>query len=551
MFKKILDPKGNFNAKFGLKLAVAVALLPALAFSAPAVGKVRSALGSVERIKEKQKDWSSLNVGAKIYQADRVRTGIESEVIFGLPDGSSITIAENAEIEMTNLLEPNNEGGFETRIDIKKGHIDFAVRKLQERKSKFVFKTGTMTASIRGTEGYIGGEDVFFAGLKTGKLEISSKSGQTVSIVAGETTFGSDSLVVVKLASSGDARFAKKIEKMLAQKKPVKELLPEIQKADSSYQEQLKSEAQAAAEALPENGFSVSTSSPVEVCDQGLMVEGFYRTSDEAATLILKVGNSYQSANLIRAADGVAHSFAPKVVLNDENGLWNVNKATLTFMGAGVNSTKSVDVQVNKACTEVNSKAPVVNIVSYDSLRCAANLSVSEMQNDAGVVTIAVDGTEKSEESITKNVQSRLKLESGRHEYLIKAKDLAGNEAEVSQVMGCYPKKHFNVSVIGGTKQKMTPPPVPPEGFADIITETLQFRIKLAENDPELLYKVVVKQNGKPILQEILSQIQNLDYQIPVTLERNSVNRFDIEVTHKSGYRAKARKVYEVIGNVR
>lgn len=543
MFGKIL----NSRVKFDFRLAVAVALLPAMAFSAPAVGKVRSALGTVDRIKIKQSEWSALRVGADVYQSDRVRTGVESEVIFGLPDGSYITIAENAEVEMTNLLEPNNEGGFETRLDIKKGHLNFAVPKLLKDKSKFIFKTGTATASIRGTEGYIGGEGVFFAGLKTGKLEISPNgSEQSVAIVAGETTFGTDSLVVLKLASSGEVRFAKKIEKLLADKsKNVADLIPEIQKADSTYQEELKEEARKAAQSLPENGFSVSTNSPVDVCDQGLMVEGFYRTKDEAATLILKVGNSYQSANLIRVADGVSHSFAQKVVLTDANGLWNVNKATLTFMSAGSVTSKTIDINVNKACSEVNTKAPVVTISAYDSLRCSATASVSEMQNDAGDVSVEMEGSPISGLSITKNAQHRVKLIPGNHEYFVRVKDQAGNVSTISKFMGCYPKKRFSVDVIGGNRQLLNPPP-PPPGMDNRITQTLQFRIKMSENNPTYLYKVVVKQNGKTILQETQSQIQGLDYQIPVELNRESVNKFDIEVIHKSGYRVKAKKVYEV-----
>lgn len=546
MFGRLFGLKMDSKAKFGLKLAVALAMVPAIAFSAPAVGKVRSALGVVDRIKLKQNDWSALRVGASIYQSDRVRTGVESEVIFGLPDGSSITIAENAEVEMTNLLEPNGEGGYETRLDIKKGHINFAVRKLQQKKSKFVFKTGTMTASIRGTEGYIGGDDVFFAGLKTGKLEITpAGSNEPVFIVAGETTIGRDSLVVLKLASSGDARFAKKIEKLLSEKKgSVRELIPEIQKADSAYQEQLKSETLSAATSLSENVFSISTKSPVEVCDQGLMVEGFYRTSDAAASLILKVG-SYQSSNLIRVADGVAHSFTQKVVLNDENGLWNVDKATLTFMGGGENITKTVDILVNKACNEVNSKSPAVSIVSYDSLRCVANLSIGEMQNDEATVYVFADGSPVSEENIKRNVQSRVKLKSGIHDYAVKVVDLAGNETEITKTMGCYPKKHFNISVVGGNKELLRVPPAPAD-YDDRIMQTLQFRVKVPENSPELLYKVIVRQNGKIILQETLSQIQNLDYQIPVELNRGMANRFEIEAIHKSGFKARAKKVYEV-----
>jgi len=543
MFGKIL----NSYSKFDLKLAIALALVPAMAFSAPAVGKVRSALGDVDRMKIKQSEWTALRVGAQVYQSDRIRTGVESEVIFGLPDGSSITIAENAEVELTNLLEPNNEGGFETRLDVKKGHLNFAVPKLLKDKSKFMFKTGTATASIRGTEGYIGGEGVFFAGLKTGKLEITlDGSDQMVSIVAGETTIGRDSLVVLKLASSGEARFAKKIEKLLADKsKRVADLIPEIQKADTAYQEELKESALKAAASVSENGFTISTASPVEVCDQGLMVEGFYRTSDGGASLVLKVGNSYQSANLIRAADGVSHSFAQKVVMTDANGLWNADKATLTFMSGSVTVKKTVDIRVNKACAEVNSKAPSVSFVSYDSLRCSANLSINDMLDDAGSMIVDVDGSVLSKVDISKNVQTRIKLNNGSHEYSVKVRDQAGNETTATKTMGCYPRKHFTVDVTGGEKEVLKVPP-PPKGFEDRIAQSLQFRIKIPENTTDVLYKVVVKQNGKPILQETLSQIQNLDYQVPVELDRGAVNRFDIEVTHKSGFKAKAKKVYEV-----
>ena len=79
-----------------------------------------------------------------------------------------------------------------------------------------------------------------------------------------------------------------------------------------------------------------------------------------------------------------------------------------------------------------------------------------------------------------------------------------------------------------------------------MITQTLQFQIRLPENDPIVLNKVVVKQNGKIILQERLSQIQNLDYQIPVELKRGIKSRFDIEVVHKSGYTVKTFKIYGV-----
>ena len=533
------------STKLFFRMAPAFMLLPALAFSAPAVGKVRSTLGNVDRWKAKQNNWAQLWTGAKVYQSDLVRTGVESEVVFALPDGSFISIAENTEIELSQLLEPNDEGGFETKIDIHKGFINFAVRKQQNKKSTFLFKTGTATASIRGTEGFVGGEGVFFAGLKNGKLEITpAGSDKMVAIGAGETTFGRDSLVVVKLASSGEARFAKRLEKILADKsKSMDDLVREVQQADTEFQTQLKKEASDMV--LPDNGFALTTSSPVKICEQGLVVEGSYRTSDENASLTLQVGKGYTSNNLIHAVDGNPHTFSQQVPLNDDNGLWTADKATVTFTGAGMTTSKSIDLKVNRACPEVNTKAPVVTIVSYDSLRCMANISINDMQNDAGIMVVAFDGSPLSEDAVTKDSQKRVKLKPGHHEYQVRVEDQAGNVAEVSKTMGCYPVKRFNVEIFGKAKEVLKVPP-PPKDVADRITQMLQFRIRVPDNDPENLYKVVVKQNGKVIRQEILSQIHSLDYQIPLELSRGGANHIDVEVTHKSGFTARAKKVYEV-----
>jgi len=537
----------SVSRKTFLRSLFLLAVVPLMAFSAPSVGTAFMPVKDVDRWKAKQSKWTHLGDGAKVYQSDKVRTGAESEVTIRLQDGSSLRIGEKTIVEMESLFEPNDEGGFETKIDVEKGFLNFAVHKLKNKKSKFIFKTGTATASIRGTEGYIGGEGVFFAGLKTGRLEIKPNgSDQPVSIVAGETTFGVDTLVVLKLASSGEARFAKRLLQIISDKsKSMKALKAELEKADTEFQAQLKEEAKQAESTVPENGFIVSTTSPVEICEDGLVVDGSYRTSDEAATLVLKVGNSYTSSNLIRAADGQAHSFSEKVVVNDDNGLWTADKATLEFKGAGVTSTKSIDLMVNKACVDVNTKAPVASIVSYDSLRCIANVMVSEIQNDAGVLVMEADGSKMGEETVTKNSQKRLKLQKGRHEYVVRVEDLASNKAEITKTMGCYPNKRFPVEVLGPAKEVLKVPP-PPQDIPDRITQTLQFRIRIPENDPDYLYKVTVRQNGKVILQESLSQIHNLDYQIPVSLTRGARNHFDIEVVHKSGYISKAKKDYEV-----
>ena len=50
----------------------------------------------------------------------------------------------------------------------------------------------------------------------------------------------------------------------------------------------------------------------------------------------------------------------------------------------------------------------------------------------------------------------------------------------------------------------------------------------------------------KEILQEKLDQIQSLDYILPVEINRNALNQFEIEVLHKNGLTVKAKKIYEV-----
>jgi hypothetical protein len=164
------------------------------------------------------------------------------------------------------------------------------------------------------------------------------------------------------------------------------------------------------------------------------------------------------------------------------------------------------------------------------------------MKNVETRLVTLMDGTSISDVNVKRDIAKKVKLRSGIHEYEFAVENKAGRNS-VKQTLGCFPKKPFSVKVFGPQTVQMPIPPAPPEA-ADVITQTLQFQIRLPENDPIVLNKVVVKQNGKIILQERLSQIQNLDYQIPVELKRGIKNRFDIEVVHKSGYTVKTYKVY-------
>ena len=398
--------------------------------------------------------WSGVRNGADFRQMDCFKTGDGGSIVLrlnSLDDNSILTIPENSIVNINEFVEKSDDG-FIVKTDIKKGYMGFKAEK--NKGHEIEFRTGTAAASIRGTEGVIGGDGdkTMFGGLKNGKLAIFDvASGDSISITEGQTVIGKGSFAVLKLKSSGEMGFAKMLQQIISDASlSLDDLIAAATKADSAFQE-------------------VQASAP-------------------------------------------AASQAP--VQNQEK-------------------------------EQVRLTVPQIKYASYDSLRCVANVVVSDVQKGTEARLSAVmDGTPISEVGVKRNMSKRVALRSGIHEYEFVVENEAGQNS-VKKTLGCYPMKPFTVKVLGD-KHDFLPVPPPPPNFEDVITQTLQFQIRVPENDPIVLNKVVVRQNGKVILQERLSQIQNLDYQIPVELKRNHKNRFDIEVIHKSGYAVKATKVYEV-----
>jgi hypothetical protein len=425
-------------------------VVPSAIFAAPKgekVGSIRAvtnpAFKSSGSCAEDAK-WNEVKMGT-FRQLDCFKTGDGGSVGLELKENNStFSIGENSLVSINNLVEKDESGAFRIKLDIQKGYMGF---KVQKGKGNTVdFSTGTAAASIRGTEGVIGGNDnAVFAGLKNGELAVNLKSGDSVIVQEGQTAVGKDKFVVLSLASSGDLKFAKILSNILADTTlSLDSLVIQIQKADSAY---------------AQNAAALSKDAPVQ------------------------------------------------------------------------------DTQ--------KAEAPQIKYVSYDSLRCAATLAVSGLPKGGKAHLAALmDGSKYASVDAKRDMRWNATLSSGVHEYEFFAENEGGSNS-VKKTLGCYPKKPFSVKVFGDQTVRMPIPPAPPN-VADVITQTVQFQIRVPENDPFVLNKVTVKQNGKVILQERLSQIQNLDYQIPVELKRGFKNRVDIEVVHKSGYVVKTSKVYEV-----
>ena len=167
-------------------------------------------------------------------------------------------------------------------------------------------------------------------------------------------------------------------------------MLKDVKAADEAVQQEKK---KAAVDNLPENGFTLNTDNAVEVCNEGLALDGVYRTSDPNAKLVVKMGKHEVSENLATIADGQSHPFAYNVAVSDENGLWKETEAELVFVSGKVKDSKKVSLKVNPACRGVNRIAPQVRIASYDSTSCKVQVVMNGMQDDVGILAQSIDGT--------------------------------------------------------------------------------------------------------------------------------------------------------------
>lgn len=192
---------------------LAVLLAGLVSYPLAAAGKIRFAIGDERKIIDTKGKETDAKTGGKVREKDKIRTGIEAQVIVALPDGSIISVEENSLVEFTNLQSSN--GVQSAQADVKQGKVRFDAQK-QKGKSKLQFKTGTATAAIRGTDGIAGistkGFSVF--GLNSGNMDIKDECGASGSINAGELMIvhgGKCNLQKIQTPNAGDGNVVDKV----------------------------------------------------------------------------------------------------------------------------------------------------------------------------------------------------------------------------------------------------------------------------------------------------------------------------------------------------
>lgn len=218
-----------------MKKLLQLLFLFALACNAASLAKVVFVVGDVSYIRDGKQNADKLRVGAKVNKNDVISTAAESSVRIKMPDGSIIEIDENSEISISDFAD---DGSQLTLIDVKKGNLAFDVQK-QKKENSFKFRTGTAVAAIRGTQGVVNAEP-FFAGLKTGSLDVESDGKTAASIKAGQTAVKLDNMEVIDFESSGEPGFVKELVRILQEQKLNREeLLKRVREREKAYREEV------------------------------------------------------------------------------------------------------------------------------------------------------------------------------------------------------------------------------------------------------------------------------------------------------------------------
>ena len=255
----------SFSRFFKLLTAL-LAILVGISFAAKVQsGKVNYAVGEVflhrsgakQVIKSSDPDMNKLKKAKNVKEGDNIETLLESEVIIGLPDGSSFNVQENTIVAITKLSFEDGENNFIT--EVKRGSMKFDVQKQANSKSKFKFKTGTATAAIRGTSGFIAlSKNHPIASLFEGRLDfINEKRNKTISITGGQTIISyQDDFIVMDLESSGNAKLFAALDSILADTTlsadAIRKAAAEKDKQITKSQNDLKSKIQCDITALPD-----------------------------------------------------------------------------------------------------------------------------------------------------------------------------------------------------------------------------------------------------------------------------------------------------------
>lgn len=498
-----------------LKFIVILIVVLSMGAVASQGGKVRSILGDVTYQKRGKSDWAALRVGAKVLDGYLIQTYKESLAQISLPDGSVISIEENALVEFNQLKF--EEMSRISDVTVKSGMLRFDAQK-QKGNSTFKFRTGTMTASIRGTDGTIGitpaGQP--YGALNSGEMVMES-GGKEVTVKPQQfVAFRKDKPVLLEAKNAGDPEFAKKLGEVLddttksdeAIQATAKELDQQIEVRNVD----LKSKYNCVVDSLP-HVVSVDSLEVGVTCTAGVRVS---------------LGSeSYESK-------GSRLRFTPsweRSAFGEKKFLLNCNAEGSLFECGRIAFTYRVD--------------RTLRLTGSDENQCIANFETAGFDQNEGAISIFAGDSLLQTQTRSKDGAGSFELLPGEHRYKLVAENadsVTTAAGTVEQSYKCFPVTNVKVDIRGGNREVVRRKVS--QGAA--IYPLLEFDLlDVAGNDSAQVKEIRITVDDQSFEAVPVPSSAGLGYKAELKIPRGKFKMVKIAVVMHSGETAYAAKVYE------
>ena len=477
--------------------------------------KVRKVLGETELQRKDTEKWSKLRYGQVVAEKDRIRTGAESEALMMVNDGSSLWISELSDITLD--AEIFDSLSHQVSIRVNNGAVVFDVQK-QPSGRTLNFTTGVATAAIRGTAGFVASVNgQMVASLKEGLVSVNSVAGNTGDVAENQTLFvGKDgSIKSMQLKSSGTKAlsFVLGNVNIWGDGPQSEEFEKAITEFDNDYDARRKAfedKLNFRANPLPDTVLLPSVTLQARV-NPGVVVT----VMGEADT----VGENGIFQRTVEWADD-AYGLKRFLVTCGEG---DIEVQCFTWKTVYAAPSKSGSGDENAAGDAAADSAAAA--AAADSAAAAEKAAAEKAAADKAAAEKAAADKAAAEKAAGKNAAGK-----------------KADQADASATNEKKTSKNVNVSVklVGGkTERKHLDPP------ATEYKTKLKFSLGgITDADISEIASVTVKRKGEVV--ESFNNVSALTYEVPVSIDLNTIAKFDIEIALKNGKKIRMTKTYEV-----
>lgn len=458
--------------------------------------KVRKVLGETDLQRKNTEKWSKLRFGQTVAEKDRIRTGAESEAVMAINDGSSLWITELSDVVLdAEIFDSLNH---QVSVRVNNGAVLFDVQK-QPTGRTVNFTTGVATAAIRGTAGFVASVNgQMVTSLKQGLVSVNSIAGNTGEVVQNQTLIVGKNGVIknLNLKSSGTKALSMELANvniwgMGPESEEFEKALTDFDNDYEKRREEFAKKVNFRANPLPDTLMLPSVTLQARV-NPGIVV-----------TVMGESDTVPESGIYQRTVEWADDSYGPK-------------RFSVTCSEGDI----EIECFTWKSNYTPPSK-PAGDDASADSAARADSIAAAE----AAAAEAAAAEKAAAEKAAGKNAAGK-----------------KADQADASAANEKKTTKSVNVSLklVGGkTERKHLDPP------ATEYKTNLKFSLAgITDADISEIASVTVKRKGEVV--QSFNNVSALTYEVPVSIDLNTIAKFDIEIALKSGKKIRTTKTYEV-----